>query len=222
MRRVNLAHPFLDLPVPSVSAPAPHCPLCKEIPLKNQSPAHSLGAPSPNFEWHDEQLRTGRISHSHDSVAQGHVYLSRLLSKVRAASPAPQFAAVSGDIFVLSHQPKIHLRIILSFVPADFAAPTLSQETLYLSEEDAALEPLLYLPNMQICHMDQQSFHPFEQGSMQPRRKEGKDAPYRDKTHLLAQEGLTLILYQLRAAKDGRESLWQFPYMRLSDIHSCY
>lgn len=53
---------------------------------------------------------------------------------------------------------------------------------------------------------------------MQLRRKGNKDAPYLDKTHLLAQEGLTLILYQLRATKDGGESLWQFPYMRLSDI----
>lgn len=149
----------LPQPLPEQHVPVPHCPLHKETPLKNQP--HSPGA--PGFEQHDEQVHMGCISHSH-----GHVTLC-LLSKLKSLHPDPWFAALfRGQRFILSEQPKPHLRTSLSFVPKDFSAPAQSQETLYFPK---VLEPLFHLPNMQICDMDGQSLHPFEQGSIQLSRK---------------------------------------------------
>lgn len=66
--------------------------------------------------------------------------------------------------------------------------------------------------------MDEQIFHCFEQGSMWLRKKESKDAPQLDKTHLLPQGGLTLTWYPLKATKDGGESLLELPCTILSGI----
>lgn len=142
-----------------------------------------------------------------DLVTHGHVPLSHLPSKRSGPIPDPQISAVS-EYTCFKSQPQSSPEdtphfcscIFLSFCPS-------SGDILPLWRRHCTFP----------TYRSVTSFN--KAGLRATQKKWRRRHPISEQnTHLLVQDSLTLVLYKLRAAKDSAESLWQFPYMRLSDV----